>query len=92
LFTDCIAGDEGFPMKPDPSAVEAIIERNDIVKELAVLVGDRDMDAEAGLAAGVRMCLLGVSNGSIQATYHVDHLNELRQLIKKENDFELGNT
>ena len=92
LFTDCIAGDEGFPLKPDPSAVEAIIERNDIVKELAVLVGDRDMDAGAGLAAGVRTCLLNARYSSVQADYHVDHLNELRQLIQEENDVGLKDT
>jgi phosphoglycolate phosphatase-like HAD superfamily hydrolase len=41
LFADFIAGDEGFPMKPDPEGVEAIIERNGIDKEKSLLVGDR---------------------------------------------------
>jgi phosphoglycolate phosphatase-like HAD superfamily hydrolase len=90
LFADFIAGDEGFPMKPDPGGVETIIERNGIDKEQSLLIGDRDIDIEAGLASGVRTCLLGVRGGRSQADYLVDDLNELRDMIREENEFELN--
>lgn len=90
LFADFIAGDDGFPMKPDPGGVEAIIERNGIVKEQSLLVGDRDMDIDAGLASGVRTCLLGVRGGPSQADYLVDDLNKLSDMIREENEFELN--
>ncbi|HEY46509.1 MAG TPA: HAD hydrolase-like protein [Anaerolineae bacterium] len=85
LFADFIAGDDGYPMKPDPGGVEVIIERNRIDKEQALLVGDRDMDIEAGLASGVRTCLFGLRGGPSSADYLVDDLNKLRDMIREEN-------
>jgi phosphoglycolate phosphatase len=90
LFTDFIAGDEGFPMKPDPGGVEAIIERNGMDNAQSLLVGDRNMDIEAGLASGVRTCLLGVKGVSSRADYLVDDLNQLMNLIREQNEFELN--
>lgn len=92
LFTDFIAGDDGFPLKPDPSGVEAIITRNDMDKEQSLLVGDREMDIEAGLASGVRPCLLGEGGGSSRADYFVDDLYQLWDMIREENRLELNDT
>jgi phosphoglycolate phosphatase-like HAD superfamily hydrolase len=92
LFTDFIAGDDGFPLKPDPGAVEAIIERNGMDKALSLLVGDRSIDIAAGLASGVRTCLMGVRGSPIEADYLVGDLNELRDMIRQENESELNET
>ena len=92
LFADFIAGDEGFPLKPDPGGVEAIVERNGMDKGLSLLVGDRSMDIEAGMAAGVRTCLMGVRGSPAEADYFVGDLNELRDKIQQENKSELNDT
>jgi phosphoglycolate phosphatase-like HAD superfamily hydrolase len=90
LFTDFVAGDEGFPKKPDPGGVEAIIERNGIDKGLSLLVGDREIDIEAGLASGVRTCLLGAGSDPSRADYLVGDLKELRGMIREQNKSELN--
>jgi phosphoglycolate phosphatase-like HAD superfamily hydrolase len=92
LFTDFIAGDDGFPLKPDPSGVEAIITRNDIDKQQSLLVGDREMDIEAGLASGVRTCLMDVRGGSSRADFLVDDLHQLWDMIREENRLELNDS
>jgi HAD superfamily hydrolase (TIGR01549 family) len=87
LFKDCIAGDEGYPLKPDPSSVEAIMERNDLEKECSILVGDREIDIEAGLATGIRTCLLDARNVSTKANYHVEQLGDLLKILQEEKGY-----
>jgi phosphoglycolate phosphatase-like HAD superfamily hydrolase len=85
LFTDFVAGDDGYPKKPDPEAFEAIIERNGIVKDMALSVGDREIDVEAGRASGIRTCLLDASESPSQADFRVGDLTELMDIIREEN-------
>lgn len=86
LFRDIIAGDDGFPRKPHPGGIEAIVERNELVKEYSLVIGDRELDVQAGKLAGLRTCILGRADQGISATYSVPNLDELRQIILSENE------
>ncbi len=85
LFQDLITADDGFPKKPDPASIEAIIQRNDLVKDYSLIVGDRELDVEAGSAAGVSTCILGEGDQNTTTTYHVSNLHELYEILLVEN-------
>jgi phosphoglycolate phosphatase-like HAD superfamily hydrolase len=56
LFADTLTADEGFPRKPDPTAFLAILARNGIAAKDTLAIGDRDLDIQAGNAAGMQTC------------------------------------
>ncbi|WP_425953570.1 HAD-IA family hydrolase [Xylanimonas sp. McL0601] len=51
LFTAVVTADDGFPRKPDPSSIRHLVERYDLTDVVAV--GDRPIDVEAAVAAGI---------------------------------------
>lgn len=85
LFQDIVAGDDGYPRKPDPAGMEAIVMRNGLDKEETIAIGDREIDAEAGKLVGLRTCILGRGDREFTATYFVSNLSELKQIIMSEN-------
>jgi phosphoglycolate phosphatase-like HAD superfamily hydrolase len=90
LIADHITSDDGFPRKPNPEAVEVIMARNALSKEISILVGDRPLDVEAGAAAGIRTCLLGAEDGRSKPDYRVDDLHQLERIIHEENEIRHG--
>ncbi len=60
-FLDIIGGDDGFPKKPDPGALRALMEREGIAVADAIMVGDSPVDIEAGRRAG--MMTVGIAHG-----------------------------
>jgi HAD superfamily hydrolase (TIGR01509 family) len=84
LFLDMVTGDDGFPRKPDPAGVEAILRRNDLDRESTLAVGDRNVDIKAASAAGLRTCLFGAYQEPIEVTYHVSQLGELKAILAAE--------
>ena len=53
LFADFVTGEDGFPWKPAPDALEHIIKKNGLKKDETVMLGDRDIDIYAGQNAGI---------------------------------------
>lgn len=53
-FDDAVIGSDGFPLKPAPDALLALMERNHLEPETCAMVGDRDIDALAGHNAGMK--------------------------------------
>ena len=53
LFSDFITGEDGFPFKPAPNALEHMIKKNGLAKSETLMLGDRDIDIFAGQNAGV---------------------------------------
>ncbi|MFC7581755.1 HAD family hydrolase [Schaalia naturae] len=51
---DVICPGDGYPRKPDPSMILAVLARNGVAPGDAVAVGDRPIDVQAAWAAGVR--------------------------------------
>ena len=56
LFTDIITTEQHFPRKPDPAGILFLIEKYDMPKGSAVMVGDRALDILSGKNAGVATC------------------------------------
>ncbi len=54
LFTDKVTRVDGFADKPAPDALLALMARNGVDAQEAAMVGDRDIDINAGHNAGMR--------------------------------------
>ncbi|MBE5777740.1 MAG: HAD family hydrolase [Clostridiales bacterium] len=53
LFQDAVTSDDGFPMKPKPDALLAMIQRNNLKPEQCLMIGDREIDILSGNGAGM---------------------------------------
>jgi phosphoglycolate phosphatase-like HAD superfamily hydrolase len=82
LFSGIVAGDDGFPRKPDPSGLADLLDRHNLLRETTMLIGDRALDIEAAHAAGLEACLFGDNSVNEPVDYHVDNYFDLLALIK----------
>ncbi len=53
-FDDAVLGSDGFPLKPAPDALLALMERNNLTPDVCAMIGDRDIDVLAGHNAGMK--------------------------------------
>lgn len=53
-FDDAVLGSDGFPLKPAPDALLALMDRNHLKPEECAMIGDRDIDVIAGHNAGMK--------------------------------------
>lgn len=80
-FAGCLARDDGYPKKPNPTAFEAILKTHDLNREETLAVGDRDIDILAGQAAGLFTCLFGSETEGVIADLTVSSFEELYRYI-----------
>ncbi len=82
-FSDFITKDNNFKRKPHPEALLDLINRHGIPRESALMIGDRDIDLEAGKNAGICACYFtnGETSTSQYADYTILNFAELKQLI-----------
>lgn len=83
-FTDWLTGDDGYPRKPDPAGIEAIIQTYALKRGEVLAIGDRDIDILAGKAAGVRTCLFGGAVTAVTADYSVTDFTQLHRFLLEE--------
>jgi len=58
LFEDFVTSQDGFPAKPAPDALNWLIEKHMLDRARCAMIGDRTIDLEAGLNAGIAaICL-----------------------------------
>jgi HAD superfamily hydrolase (TIGR01549 family) len=77
-----VAEEDGFPRKPDPGALIYLIERFDLKAADVLTVGDRELDIQAGQAAGIHTCLFGeVPLSSIQPDYFITAYAQLEAIL-----------
>lgn len=79
LFTDLVTSEDNFPNKPAPDAILSLIEKHGIDQARAVMVGDRNIDIEAGLNAGIEGCLFDAGGfyDDYEVKYRVHALSEM---------------
>lgn len=53
LFTDYITSENGFPSKPAPDALKFLVGKHNLDLSRCVMLGDREIDVQAGLNAGM---------------------------------------
>jgi len=58
LFADFVTAEEGFPSKPAPDAVLALIARNGLDPADCIMAGDREIDGMSGKNAGIAGALV----------------------------------
>ena len=72
LFDDAVIVTDGFPHKPAPDALLALMARNQLTPDVCAMVGDRDIDVDAGHNAGMSGFLFDPEG------FYPDHPAELR--------------
>lgn len=82
LFTDMLSIQDGFPRKPNPAMFTTLIERHGIKREETITIGDRDVDLEAGKAAGIRVILYGDAPHKVLPDYHTSDYSEISGLME----------
>ena len=83
LIDDIFSIEQGYPRKPDPSMLLAAMGKYSLSPGETLLIGDRDLDIQAGRAAGVRTCLFGLDETSVLPDLHVAYYEQLLNLLAK---------
>ena len=86
-FEEVVTGNDGFPRKPDPSAVNYLVEKYGLDRENTYYVGDRAIDVECACAAGIKSILILPEHSAARATggetYTVGALSEVADLFSR---------
>jgi HAD superfamily hydrolase (TIGR01509 family) len=82
-FEGGVTADDDFPVKPAPDALNFICEKYGLDKSTTLMVGDRDIDIDAGHNAGMKGILLDPDGfyTSYQSDFSVNALAEIRNII-----------
>ena len=82
-FTDSITADDGFPSKPAPDALNHLIQKHRLDKARTLMIGDRDIDLDAGHHAGIKGVLLELDDfyAHYPCEYRVSSLAEIKRFI-----------
>lgn len=82
-FTDAIDGSMKFPRKPAPDALLYLMEKNAMDPAQTLMVGDRDIDVDAGHNAGTAGCLYDYEGfyANTGAEHDIHKLSELKGII-----------
>lgn len=80
---DLISTSDGFPRKPDAEMYRVMLERHGLDPSECLAVGDRPIDAEAAMGAGIAAAILESPEAPVddEARYSVAALDELRPLL-----------
>ena len=83
-FTHILDASHGFPKKPAPDALLHLIDLFSLDPAQCVMIGDRPIDVGAGANAGMQSCLFDPDGfyPDTPATYHVDELKDIINLIE----------
>ena len=81
LFTFLLDSSYGFPAKPAPNALNYLCERFALDPKDCMMIGDRPIDAHAGMNAGMVGCLWDA--GGLFPDAKVDHMVKELSEVKK---------
>ena len=84
-FSGGVDASQDFPRKPDPSAINAIVQQYQLTPSTTAMVGDRRLDIDAGVNANVQTIYFNVDgyNDAPNATYQVEQLTDILPLINQ---------
>ncbi|HYE09633.1 MAG TPA: HAD-IA family hydrolase [Patescibacteria group bacterium] len=82
-FTEVITKRYEFKRKPDPEGFEYLIEKYNINKSTALVIGDRECEILGGKAVGIKTCLYNTNNVSLThfPDFYIDSLKNLVDII-----------
>ncbi len=87
LFLDTVAIDQdgGYPRKPDPTGFLTVITRHYLPLKEVLVIGDRSLDIEAGMRAGVATGLFGAQpSDDIKPDFVIQSYAELEAILFEE--------
>ena len=76
-FDDILSAEQGYSRKPDPAMVLAALKKHNLLADETLMVGDRELDIQSGLAAGIHTCLFGGLKTSIPVDITIDSYEQL---------------
>ncbi len=82
-FTAIFSVEQGYPRKPNPKIIQAALDEYALITNETLLVGDRDLDIQAGRAAGVHTLLFGGAELNNPADVQIEHYTQLLSRLKK---------
>ena len=77
-FVDFITSKHGFEHKPSPDAVNYLVEKHNMTRAEALMIGDRDMDVLSAKNAGIHACYF--TEGSEDSSIADFTINTFQQL------------
>ncbi len=82
-FEDIIDSTMKFPIKPAPDALNYLCEKHGLDKKDCIMIGDRDIDTDAGRNAGMKGCLFDSEHyyDDADVDYRIENLLELKNII-----------
>lgn len=82
-FTDAVTREDGYPDKPAPDALEALMARYRAKPRACAMIGDRDIDVLAGRNAGMRTILFdpGGYFPTLSADARARSMREIRDIV-----------
>ena len=82
-FTYIIDSTMKFPSKPDPSALNWLVEKFSLDKSKCLMIGDRALDTESGNNAGMKSCLYDEEGfyPDTYADYKINSIAELQDIM-----------
>lgn len=80
-FTEVVTSANGFARKPEPEAINYLLEKYDLDKTSTYYVGDRRLDVEAAENAGIKSINLGQPSSKIN-----QHIADLSDIVALFND------
>lgn len=84
FFSDAVTAEQPFARKPDPAALNYLLDRHAVDRTQAIMVGDRNLDVDAGHNAGIAGALFDIDH-LVTVTSHpevqVDRLTELMTIV-----------
>lgn len=84
-FDDAVTAAQPFPRKPDPAALNYLLDKHHVDRTHAVMVGDRNLDVDAGHNAGIAGYLFDIDH-LINATSHPEvRVTSLKELLPYVN-------
>ncbi|MDG3133008.1 HAD-IA family hydrolase [Streptococcus suis] len=82
-FIEILTSESGFARKPNPEALLYLIEKYQLDCATTFYVGDRLLDVETALAAGIQSINLQIDN--IEQNIKISRLTDIRQMFDAKN-------
>ncbi|MFH6711551.1 HAD-IA family hydrolase [Streptococcus suis] len=81
-FTEILTSDSGFARKPSPEALLFLIEKYGLDKENTYYIGDRLLDVETAINAGIHSINLQIDG--VEKTWKIVSLLDIKQILTDE--------
>lgn len=84
-FVEAVGADRGFERKPNPEAINYLVDKYNLNKEDTYYVGDRLLDQQCASNAGIKriyyQSFKGISLDKKDYDYYIDDLLEIKKII-----------